>query len=106
MPVADETLREVLMVVSAYVGTPPSALDVDAKIGSELGLSGGDSVEFLDQIEFKFGIELEPLVRRYQRLERPSWIARLFGFPPAYSTDFSIRQLVGFLNEGHGRNPG
>lgn len=97
MSVTASVLDQVLSVILSYTGIPPAAIDVDAKIGGELGLHGGDSIEFLDEIETKFGADLTPLVEKHKTPNRKGLIRKLLNMDPTYSSDFTARQLSDFL---------
>lgn len=94
----ESVLDQVLRVISSYTGTSVAAIDVDAKIGMDLGLNGGDSIEFLDELEITFGTDLSPLVDRHKIPNEIGPLRRLLKLGPTYSSDFTVRQLAEFLS--------
>jgi hypothetical protein len=66
-------------------------------IGQEIGLNGGDSVQFLDELEDRFGVSLEPLVQGKIIRDPPSSIRRLLELPGRQISDFTVAELVDYL---------
>lgn len=87
----------VLSILRSFVGTRV-AIDRQKLIGRELGISGGDSVELLDELEEKFGVDLNPLVEKATLHLEPSWFDRIRGREqgPAVA-DVTVGDLVQFI---------
>lgn len=95
----NDLFEGVLQIISSYTGKPPETIDVDAKIGADIGLNGGDSVQFLDEIEERFGADLSPLIEKHKKPNKRGFLRMLFRMEPDYSSDFTVRQLVKFISE-------
>ena len=93
----DDIENEILAVIRKYALSKSVSLDV--MLGRELGIRGGDSVEFLDELEGRFNVDLRPLVERGP-LEQNTLMHRFFGIEPRCSgVDFTGRELVEFIRD-------
>ncbi len=93
--------QQVYEIVAKYVAS--DQFDPDALLCRDLSICGGDSVEFLDELEDRFQVDLRPLVERGP-LERNSRLHRLFGVTPRRSgVDVSTNEVIDFIKSGRVR---
>lgn len=89
----EEARERVIATLRKYSGKRD--VSNDAFIGRDLGITGGDSVEFLDEIEEKFGIDLAPLIDARKRLRPADWLDRLLGRKHGGETvDLTVSEVV------------
>lgn len=86
-----------LEIAGRYSGH--QAAGPDAHIARDLGIAGGDAVEFLDELEEVFGVDLKPLIERGP-YERNSYLHLLVGIERRRSgVDVTCRDIAAFIDE-------
>lgn len=96
------------------VGVPPSleaeivgivkwiagrkTVELDQLIGRDVGIYGGDGVELLDELEERYGVPLDRLIKQHRTFLPPRWFDRLLGRSqgPA-NVDLTVRQLIDYI---------
>lgn len=91
--------ERVLVVLRSFVG-PGASLDLTRLIGSELGISGGDSIELLDELEAKFQVDLDPLIQQTSFPLKLTLFERLLGKKEGRQVaEFSIGDLIQYIEK-------
>jgi len=94
---------QVLTVLQVYSGS--KNISLDQMIGRDLGIVGLDGVLILDELEEKFGIDLDPLIQTHTTFLPPDWFDRLRGRkhgPP--NADLTVRELIDHIAKETGRD--
>lgn len=93
----DELIQELRNLAGAYLGKKLYIDSDDKFLGEEIGLRGGDSIQFLDEVEQSFSISLEPLLQRRARRENPNLIQKLLGISLKEHSDFTLNELADYI---------
>lgn len=104
MPIANEQDLEeqVISILKNISGA--KTITVDQMIGRDVGIYGGDGVEAVEELEEKFGIDLDPLIQAHTQFLPPRWFDRLRGRkhgPP--NADLTVRELIDYIAKETGR---
>lgn len=92
----------VVEIARKYAGK--MAIEDCAFIDQDLGIVGDDCVEFIEELEGAFEVDLRPLVERGP-LQRQSVLRKILGVPPQRSgADVTISELVEFISHSRKRN--
>jgi hypothetical protein len=88
---------KVIELIRSYIG---SDIEISGNelIGQDIGITRGDSVEFQDEIEDMFSVDLAPLVDAHAVTPEPGWFDRLLGQNRRAYTDFTVDELVEFIS--------
>lgn len=100
----DGSLEEqVIAVLKRFSGR--REIDLDQLIGRDIGISGGDGVEILYELEELFGVDLDPLMQAEMHYLPRRWIDRVLGRehgPP--DVDLTARRLIEFIDANRAEN--
>ena len=104
MPVASaqELEGQVISILKDISGA--KAVTPDQMIGRDVGIYGLDGIEAAEQLEEKFGIDLDPLIQAHTQFLPPRWFDRLRGRkhgPPI--ADMTVRELIDYIASEAGR---
>jgi hypothetical protein len=89
--------ERIIAIIRSFVG-PHVLVTHDKLVGQDLGISGGDSVEFLDELEINFEIDLDKLVLQSTFHSEPSWIGRLLGKKEGRAVaDLTVGELIRYI---------
>jgi hypothetical protein len=90
----DILVQELRDLVSSYLGRKLSKDSDDKFLGREIGLQGGDSIQFIDEVEKLYSVPLASLLEQRLMRENQSFMGRLFGFSGHHHSDFTINELA------------
>jgi hypothetical protein len=93
-----EVRAKVIALMKSYVGREIEVAGHEL-IGQDVGITRGDSVEFQDEIEEMFSVDLRPLVQAHAVTPRPGWFDRLLGQNRRAYSDFTVDELVNFISK-------
>ena len=88
--------EEIISVICGFSGR--RTVFLDQLIGRDLGIYGLDGVEILYELEERFGVDLDPLVKAHMTYLPPTWWDRLRGRsqgPPV--ADMTVGELVEYI---------
>lgn len=75
-------------------------IDLDALIGRDIGIYGGDSIDLLYKLEDEFKVDLNPLVDKYAIPLKPTWIDKIVGRKSgSFVSDVSARELIDYVRQ-------
>ena len=93
----EDVERQVLDIAKSFRGKNSVILPSDY-LGADAGIVGGDSVEFLDEVEARFGVDLKPLVERGPPPRRQPWWTWISGTPITKTgVDVTVNELVDYI---------
>jgi hypothetical protein len=75
-------------------------------LGRDLGITDEDSIEFMEEIEEIFNIDLNPLVDSNTIYVKGNWIDRLMGRKLIPMAEISLGQLIDYINQAPQRSAG
>jgi hypothetical protein len=87
--------RELLAVLRKYVGEGGN-LEPSALLGKDLNLLGWDAIEFMEEVERNYGVDLRPLVEKNTQQLLPTLWHKVFGISNS-SIDLSVRQIAEYV---------
>ncbi|QIK95895.1 DUF1493 family protein [Sphingomonas sp. HDW15A] len=76
----DEFLSQIVERVSEQTGVKPEKLDASTRLLQDIGMDGDDAVEFFEDFEERYGVDLSPLYANWGRHFGPEG----FGTPKTF----------------------
>ena len=96
MSTSDRLAQDVLAVLRRYSGR--REIGLDQMISRDVGIGGGDGVQLLEELEERFGTDLDPLMQAEARYLPRRWIDRLRGRDHGpRSVDLTVRRLIDYI---------
>lgn len=90
--------RRLTMILRDYCSSDQD-IHVNHFIGADLGVVGGDAVEFLDRVEAEYQVDLRPLVERGPPPKRQPWWTWIAGSKVANTgVDVTIREMAEYIH--------
>jgi len=91
-----EVQREVIALVAKERGLARDNVKLSSRLRRDLGMDGDDAVEFFQEFEERYGVDLSPLYRRWDRHFGPEGYGNPRAFLIAIALLFSPLPLLPF----------
>jgi hypothetical protein len=101
MQIADnqQLTNEVIEIIAKYV-PKNSAISMNSYIGRELGITGWDSIDLLEEIEGRYGVDLRPFMESVSYFLKPRLVDKMLGRPRGpVEADATVEQLIAGLRD-------
>lgn len=91
-----ESTGEIISFLRRFSGRKD--IDFDDMIGRDLGITGGDGVQILYELEERFGVDLDPLIQAHTDFLPRRWFDKFLGRSHGpKNADMKVRDLTEYI---------
>lgn len=95
---SNEAIKKQIMETLLQYRGKVCNVELDSFVGQDLGISGEDSVELLEEVRERYGVDLLPLVKDMTVLMPPNFVDRLLGRKHgAPMADMTVAQVIDYV---------